>query len=278
MNIYWLDTPACWDPIRVGGKAAQLGRLAATHPVPPGFCLAATQVDARLSPGFQPELVRAYERLGRRCGTSQPPVAVRSSAVDEDGHQASFAGQHESYLNVVGPAAVALAVQRCLASARTERALHYRRSHGLSDRASVAVLVQQLVMADVSAVVFSADPRTGDPARVLINASWGLGESIVGGTVTPDLYVVRKRDLHILSREISNKTCMTVARPNGTLEVPVPGCMQVEPALKDEQVRQLARLAHKLEDHQGWAVDLECAYQADQLYLLQCRPISTIYH
>ncbi len=278
MNIYWLDTPACQDPIRVGGKAAQLGRLAATQPVPPGFCLAATQADANLSPGFQSELVRAYTHLGRRCGTPKPPVAVRSSAVDEDGHQASFAGQHESYLNVVGPEAVATAVQRCLASARTERAQHYRRVHGLTERSNVAVLVQQLVMADVSAVVFSADPRTGDPDHVLINASWGLGESIVGGTVTPDLYVVRKRDLAIVSREISDKGCMTVARPHGTLEVPVPGCMRTEPALQDEQVQELARLACKLEAHQGWAVDLECAYQDGQLYLLQCRPITTICH
>jgi len=183
VNIYWLDTPACRDPIRVGGKAAQLGRLAATHPVPPGFCLAATRADARLSSSFQAELVRAYVRLGRRCGTPQPPVAVRSSAVDEDGHQTSFAGQHESYLNVIGPDAVALAVQRCLASARIERALHYRRTHGLSEQASVAVLVQQLVMADVSdkgmpAALFMALTRSliraeakrqDSPRQVLLN-------------------------------------------------------------------------------------------------------------
>jgi pyruvate,water dikinase len=252
--------------------------LAATHPVPPGFCLAATQADARLTAGFESELVRAYAHLGQRCGTPKPPVAVRSSAVDEDGHQASFAGQHESYLNVIGPEAVATAVQHCLASAQTERARHYRRVHGLTERSNVAVLVQQLVMADVSAVVFSADPRTGDPDRILINASWGLGESIVGGTVTPDLYVVRKGDLHILSRQVADKRCMTVARPHGTLEVPVPGCMRTEPALQDEQVRELARLACKLEEHQGWAVDLECAYQDERLYLLQCRPITTLYH
>jgi len=277
MNIYWLDTPACQDPTRVGGKAANLGRLAASHPVPPGFCLAATRADTRrLPPTLQVQLAAAYADLGKRCGISQPQVAVRSSAVDEDGQHASFAGQHESYLNIIGPDAVANAVQRCLASARTERAIHYRRSHGLGDKANVAVLVQQLVMADVSAVVFSADPRTGERDRVVINATWGLGESLVGGTVTPDLYVVQKSDLEILSRQITEKTCMTVARPEGTREVPVPRCMQKEAALKDTQITALARLALTLETSQGWPVDLECAYQNGHLYLLQCRPITTL--
>ncbi len=277
MNIYWLDTPDCQDPIRVGGKAANLGRLAAAYPVPPGFCLAASRADSgALSPSLYTELAAAYSHLGERCGLPQPPVAVRSSAVDEDGCQASFAGQHETFLNVIGPGAVAEAVQRCWASALTERALCYRRRQGLAQDANVAVLVQQLVMADASAIVFSADPRTGARDRVVINATWGLGESLVGGTVTPDLYVVRKSDLEILSCQVSDKMWMTVARPEGTREVPVPRCMRSEPSLDDAQITALARLALTLEKTQRWPVDLECAYQGGRLYLLQCRPITTL--
>lgn len=276
MNIVWLDTPACRDAAHVGGKAASLGKLAATYPVPPGFCLAATHTITRLPLADYGDLTLAYYRLGERCGVHHPPVAVRSSAVDEDGQQASFAGQHESYLNVIGPAAVAEAVQRCWASALTERALDYRRKRGLNLETGIAVLVQHLILADVSAVVFSADPRTNDTEHVVINATWGLGESLVGGTVIPDLYVVRKNDLEIVSRQIADKARMTVARPSSTCEIAVPRAMRNEPALSDGQIMALARLARALADSQGWPVDLECAFQRGQLYLLQCRPITTL--
>ena len=280
-TIHWLENPDCRDAALVGGKAANLGQLAATHPVPPGFCFTPEKPGPRGLPAdLYGELVAAYARLGALCGTPEVRVAVRSSAVDEDGQQTSFAGLHDTYLNVTGPGAVAAAVRRCLASARTPRAQHYRRALGLPEEADVAVLVQQLVVADVSAVVFSADPRTGarDCAQdcVVINAAWGLGESLVGGTVTPDLYVVRKRDLAIISRQIAEKTTMTVASPEGTREVPVPSCMQREPALDAARIKALADLARTLEANQGWPVDLECAYQGDRLYLLQCRPITTV--
>ncbi len=274
LDIYWLDTPFCRDPLRVGGKAAGLGRLASRHPVPPGFCLAVGQNFKTDS--FPREVAQAYARLGEKCGVPHPAVAVRSSAVDEDGAANSFAGQHESYLNVIGAEAVTEAISRCLDSARTERAQVYRRSHGLEAAAGVAVLVQQLVMADISAVVFSADPRTGDSDRVVINATWGLGESLVGGTVTPDLYVVQKADFVLLRREIADKQRMTVARPAGTCEVQVPRSLRQEPVLVAEQIAALAQLAVTLEASQGRAVDLECAFQKGRLYLLQCRPITTL--
>lgn len=275
--IYWLDDPACQDPLRVGGKAANLGRLAGRYPVPPGYCLAATCADCEgLPPAVRAELEAAYVCLGRRCSTPEPRVAVRSSAIDEDGRHASFAGQYETYLNIVGPDAVIAAVQRCLDSARGERARHYRRAHGLGETAAIAVLVQQLVLADVSAVVFSADPRTNRRDHVVINATWGLGESLVGGTVTPDLYVVHKSSLEILSRQIAEKAVMTIARPEeGTNEVAVPHCLRREPALSDAQVVALANLACTLEAGEGGPVDLECAYRGRRLYLLQCRPITT---
>lgn len=281
MDIYWLDSRSCRDPNRVGGKAASLGRLASTYPVPPGFCVAAVREAVRsgaaaLTPELYAGLVQAYTHLGERCGSPQPPVAVRSSAVGEDGQQASFAGQYETYLNVIGPQAVTVAVLHCLASAQNERAVSYRRSHGYGEDVQVAVVVQQLVQADASAVVFSADPRTGRRDRVVINATWGLGESLVSGTVTPDLYVVDKNSFGIESRQIGDKACMTVPLQQGTQEVAVPRCMRTEAALGDGQIVALARLAVQLEQGQGWPVDLECAFQNGRLYLLQCRPITTL--
>jgi pyruvate,water dikinase len=204
-------------------------------------------------------------------------AAVRSSAVDEDGAVASFAGQHESYLNVAGPEAIVQAIARCWQSARSERALDYRRQQGLSlERLRLAVLVQQLVAADVSAVAFSANPVTGDREEVLINASWGLGESIVGGTVTPDSFVVRKSDLAVTSRSIAGKDRMTVPVPGGTREVNVPRFLRLEACLAEEQLMEAAQLARALEATLGYPVDLECAYASGELYPLQCRPITTL--
>ncbi|MDX9953664.1 MAG: PEP/pyruvate-binding domain-containing protein [Anaerolineae bacterium] len=282
MQIVWLEQPDCRNPFLVGGKAAGLGKLAAQHPVPPGFCLAASNrgKDAKTKPvrDFTRQLTAAYARLGERCGSDRPRVAVRSSAVDEDGQEASFAGQHETYLNVMGADAVAEAVERCLDSAHSTRALTYRRAHGLAGAGGtgIAVLVQQLILADVSTVVFSADPRTGDRDHVLINATWGLGESLVGGSVIPDLYIVRKANLEIVGRQVADKAVMTIAQPEGTREVPTPRFMRTQPALQDEQIVALARLARTLETTEKQPVDLECAYQQGRLYLLQCRPITTV--
>jgi pyruvate,water dikinase len=197
--------------------------------------------------------------------------------VDEDGAGASFAGQHETYLNIVGSDAILQAVARCWESARSERALDYRRQQGLSiGRVQLAVLVQQLIASDVSAVVFSANPVTGQRDEVVINASWGLGESLVGGTVTPDTFVVRKSDRTVTDRTIAEKQRMTVAVPGGTLEVNVPRFLRREATLDDGQAAEMAQLALTLEAAMGWPVDVECAYARGELYLLQCRPITTL--
>ena len=230
-----------------------------------------------VAPGLHEEVASAYARLGDRAGTPDPGVAVRSSAVDEDGAQASFAGKHETYLNVVGADAVAEAVERCWDSASAERALEYRRQQGLAvDRVRLAVLVQHLVRADVASVVFSANPLTGSRDEVVINASWGLGESIVGGTVTPDTYMVRKGDLAVTDRRVADKRRMTVSVPGGTREVDVPRFLREQPVLDDGKAAAMARLAVDLEATMGWPFDVECAFEGEQLYLLQCRPITTL--
>ena len=130
--------------------------------------------------------------------------------------------------------------------------------------------------ADVAAVAFSANPITGNLDEIMINASWGLGESIVGGTVTPDTYIVRKPDMAILQRVIADKQHMTVSAPGGTHEVDVPRFLRNQASLDDEQVVELAKLALTLEDTMGHPVDIEGAFAAGVLYLLQCRPITTL--
>ena len=280
-NILRLGEPAACDPSLAGGKAANLSLLAAKYPVPPGFCLTTQAFDRWTGGEFPPalygELAAAYRKLADLCGVAEPGVAVRSSAVDEDGDTASFAGQHESYLNVAGVEAVAGAVVQCWSSARTERAIEYRRQKGLAlDSARLAVLVQRFLPADVSAVIFSANPVTGGREEVLINAGWGLGESIVGGTVTPDVYVVSKGELTLSECRISEKLRMTVAVPGGTREIEMPGFLRDQASLGEEQVVEVARLALDLEGEMGWPVDLECAYAGGRLYLLQCRPVTTL--
>jgi pyruvate, water dikinase len=285
MNLVWLGQPECHNSALTGGKAANLSRLAAAYPVPPGFCLTAAAFDrqtfcadnAELSESVREMLADAYRRLIEQCKSEWTGVAVRSSAADEDGQTASFAGQYETYLNVRGEEAVAQAVKQCISSACSERVKAYRRQQGLpTDKIRIAVLVQQLVAADVSAVVFSVNPVSGDSDEVIINANWGLGESIVGGTVTPDTYRVSKSDLVVIERQIARKQFMTVPVPGGTREVKVPVLLGKEPVITDIQAVEMARLAIALEHEMGWSVDIECAWKNEKLYLLQCRPVTTL--
>jgi pyruvate,water dikinase len=283
----WLDHGECLEPALIGGKGANLCRLASTHPVPPAFCLTVAAYDlwaatppeaaADVFPAeLYPQLISAYTSLAERLGLAAPSVAVRSSAADEDGATSSFAGLHDTYLNVVGSESVAGAIVNCWLSARSPRALAYRRRRGLAvDQIRMAVVVQQLVPADVSVVAFSAHPVTGERGEVLINATWGLGESLVSGTVTPDAYVINKTDLAVRSRHIGAKASMTILAPGGTTEVPVPPALRNQTSLSDAQLGEVARLALALEHHMGRPVDVECAYQGAELVLLQCRPITS---
>jgi phosphoenolpyruvate synthase/pyruvate phosphate dikinase len=278
-----LGDPEGGDAAQVGGKAAQLSRLANDYRVPPGFSLTTAAYDPAYSPGMplpavvEAEVAAAYGALSRDVGVPDVPVAVRSSALDEDGELASFAGQHETELNVVGIDAVLGAVARNWASARSERALAYRKWQGLqTSGVRLAVLIQQLVLADTSAVIFSANPITGDRDEVVVTASWGLGESVVSGTVTPDTWVVRKAHLAVKEERIGAKERMVVATDGGTREVAVPRLLRERASLSEAQVVELAKLAVELEGRMGRPVDVEAAYAGELLYLLQCRPITTL--
>ena len=278
-EVVWLGAAEAHDPATVGGKAASLSRLAAEYRVPPGFALT---VDALrlaapdLTQGRLPEPLRScvaegYARLGHAR------VAVRSSAIDEDGDAHSFAGQHATFLNVEGQEAIERAVVDCFASAFTDHAIAYRLHAGSPiDEIGIAILVQAQIAADSAAVVFSANPVSRSLDEIVINASYGLGESIVGGTATPDTFVVRKADFEIISRSIGPKLVMTLPVRGGTREYETPALLRGRPAVTDEQIIELAELALQLETGLGMPVDIECAVQDGAVFLLQCRPITTL--
>ena len=248
------------DPAAVGHKAANLARFAASFRVPPAFCLS-TRVYDELRAALTPEgtserealrlcVADAYERLAGTVGTREPRVAVRSSATGEDSADASFAGQHETILNVSGVDAVVEAVLECWRSVGKERVAAYRKEKGIDAAVQVAVLVQQMVDADTSAIAFGIDPVSADRDIVVIDAAEGLGDKIAAGEITPDRYTVRKRDL------------VVTGPPHG--------------ALREEQARAIAELVLALGQKNGHEVDVECAFARGELYLLQCRPITTL--
>jgi len=277
--IAWLGDDACSERSSVGAKAANLSRLCAIHRVPPGFALPAEAtaqiVAGEVPPALALSLGAAYEELCNRRSEPESAVAVRSSAIDEDGLLASFAGQHETYLNIRGVPSLLDAVVRCARSARSPEALAYRARHGLNlDRLDIAVLVQSLIRSDVAGVAFSINPMNGNPHEVLINACWGLGESVVGGTVTPDMFRVHKHDWATLSADIGQKSRMTVLETTGTREVPVPRLLQNASSLESSQVVEVAKLVTALEETMGWPADIEFAFHGGELYLLQCRPVT----
>jgi pyruvate,water dikinase len=277
MTIHWLGTEACNDAAHVGAKAANLSRLSAVAPVPAGFALPdlPAAIEA-LSHDGAAEVRAAYSDLAARVGESDPAVAVRSSALDEDGADASFAGQHATELNLRGADAVLAAIVRCCASARSDGALAYRAAHRLdADAIRVAVLVQHLVPADAAGVAFSANPINGDRTEVVLNVAWGLGEAIVSGLVTPDMFVIDATDALVV-REIATKETMTVRTPDGIAHVAVPEAQRDAPSVTDAQAIEVAHLARELERRMGWPVDIEFAVAGGTLHLLQCRPITTL--
>lgn len=267
-----------------GGKGASLGRLASTGKVPPGFNLSVNAFQRWMTAGgadipgdLASDIRNAYARLEEISDTPNLPVAVRSSAIDEDGSGESFAGQYDTFLNVIGADSVSEAVVRCWRSLGNHRAMEYRNSRAKdTSPAPMAVVVQQLIFADVSAVAFSANPITGDKSEVVINANYGLGEAVVGGSATPDTFVVSKDNFSQQTLIIGSKEVMTVRTPHGTEEKKVPRIMREMPALTSEQAAEIAEMACRLENTNGWPVDLECAFQGPNLYLLQCRPITTL--
>jgi pyruvate,water dikinase len=296
-----------------GGKGASLARMAqAGLPVPPGFVVCAEALarvldadgrqdrirglvrgldvedaatleqraaamrtviqTAPLPPDLEQDIRDACRQLGEAA-----PVAVRSSAIAEDGDAASFAGQQETYLNVQGTDAVLEAIRSCWASFFTPRALFYRARHGALDDLEMAVVVQEMVSADKSGVMFTIDPVSGRRDRVVIEAVLGLGEGLVSGEITPDHYAIDRERGTMAECFVTTQLVAVVTHPDGgTRRAAVPvdrGSLQV---LDFSEIDALRQLGVRLEQHFGSPQDVEWAIAGPRLVLLQSRPVTAL--
>jgi pyruvate,water dikinase len=217
-----------------------------------------------------------YEKLGEREKVKNPFVAIRSSATAEDLPDASFAGQQETYLNVTGVNNVIQSVKECYASLFTDRAIFYRIQKGFNHvDVALSAIVQMMCYSESSGVIFTMDPTNGDESLVLIEASYGLGEYVVKGSVTPDDYYVDKASMKIIRKEIPMKTIMLVQiKAGGTEEKRVPNDLKDRQVITDDQVIELAKHATTIEQHYGHAMDIEWGLdtQTGKLLILQARP------
>lgn len=301
------------DLSSVGGKGTNLGEMVqAGLPVPPGFIVTVnaylhlltigrlrekiastlafldvhdpTSLDdcARkikkeilatpVSKEIVDEIKKAYRRLGRN-----PLVAVRSSATAEDLPTASFAGQQKTFLNVKGPKELIEAVRGCWASLFESRAIFYREEKGFNHfQVKIAVIVQEMVQSDVSGVMFTLDPVTNDKNKIVIEAIYGLGEMIVGGQVTPDHYVVDKKNLVIIKKDIQKQKTQLIKVGQENKEVKVSLAWQKRQKLDDELIIDLAKLGFQIEKHYFFPQDIEWAVKKGKVFILQTRPVTTI--
>jgi phosphoenolpyruvate synthase/pyruvate phosphate dikinase len=298
----------------VGGKGAHLGDLSRIDGirVPPGFCVTtdafrrimteAPSIDdrlvrlSRLNPddreairtlsaeirrtieevAMPDDLAAAITRALAQLG-EQAAYAVRSSATAEDLPTASFAGQQDTYLNIVGPAAILQHVSRCWASLFTERAVTYRQRHGIDHRTvHMAVVVQRMVFPQAAGILFTADPVTGNRKVASVEASYGLGEALVSGLVNADVYQVR--DGEVAAKTVGAKRLAIYALPaGGTQEQAIEPERQGQPALTDTQVVRLAQLGRRIEAHFGRPQDIEWCLVDDDFQIVQSRPITTLF-
>lgn len=260
------------DEAVYGGKAVSLGAaLRAGLPVPPGVALPAALVDeiAGGAPG-------AVERFAAAADLPDGRLAVRSSAIGEDSSGASFAGQHVTHLNVL-PREIPSAVRRVWESARSDAALAYRTRRRIDGHPAIGVVIQKLVESMAAGVLFTRNPLTGANERV-IEAAWGLGESVVSGLVAPDSYRLDAGG-RLLEQVVGMKDVKVwFDDGSGTSEVPVPPALHDVPCLHGGHLEQLHDLADRCTAVWGGDLDLEWAFACDgTLYLLQSRPITAVY-
>src|SRR5437773_3444859 len=226
--------------------------------------------------GIPDDLAVAITGVLARLG-EQAACAVRSSATAEDLPTASFAGQQDSYLNVVGPAAIVQHVSRCWASLFTERAVTYRMRNGFDHRkVHMAVVVQQMVFPHAAGILFTADPVTSNRRVASVEAGFGLGEALVSGLVNPDVYKVR--DGEVVAKTVGTKQLAIHASPaGGTQEQAIDPERQAQPALTDAQVVRLAQFGRRIEAHFGRPQDIEWCLVDDGCQIVQSRPITTLF-
>ena len=312
-SVVWFGDLRRDDTSIAGGKGANLGELAAGgFPVPPGFVVAAgAYLDAMDAAGVRvrlrdeaavvdvddpdaldvaserlralvvgagmpedtrTEVLGAYHALG-----TDSTVAIRSSATSEDTAETSFAGMNETFTNVAGDDALIKRIIDCWASAFGPRVMAYRAVQGVEVEPAIAVVVQEMVESERSGVMFTVDPATGDPTRIVIEAALGLGEVVVSGAVEPDTYVVAKDGPRLKSARVGHQHFMIRRGADGRDErVDLDEATGVRRVLSDDEILEVARLGARVEEHYGEPQDTEWAYQGGDLYLLQSRPITTL--
>ena len=234
-------------------------------------------IETPIPDGISTYITEAYNQLSQRVGEEEADVAIRSSATAEDLPEASFAGQQDTFLHVQGLENVIEYVRKCWASLFEARAIFYREENNFEhSQVYIAVVVQQMVDSDKAGVMFTVNPSTGENIA-LIEGSWGLGESVVSGSVTPDNYAVAKETNEILNVTISDKKTMFTNEEGGTsIQVDVPEELRKERVLSDEELIELVEMAKRVEGHYGKPQDTEWAFHDGDLFLLQSRPITTL--
>jgi len=315
--IVWFNEVTKRDVPTVGGKGANLGEMTnANIPVPTGFIVTADAyfdflkksklrdeirnrlqpldpdnskqlqqiaaeikqliLDAAMPAELAREIQEAYIKMGRGL------VAVRSSATAEDLPEASFAGQQRTFLNVQGEKEVVTAVQGCWASLFEPRAIFYRHQQGFDHfKVGIAVPVQKMIQSQSSGVMFTIEPVSSDASKIVIEAVFGLGEAIVSGEVTPDLYIIDKEGLRISSKKIGKQEWQLIRNPAGgdkeaNLKVPLQPSTQSQQKLSDDDIISLAKLGKQLEDHYRFPQDIEWAKEGKEIFIVQTRPVTTI--
>lgn len=311
MHIKFFNQLNFKDAKIAGGKGASLGEMnRAGIPVPPGFVILASvfedfikesdldiEIDAQLKKinvrkvstvekvskflrsiiardpipkEIQKQILSAFDKLGAKY------VAVRSSATAEDSKIASWAGELETYLGVERKNLLAM-VKKCWSSLFTPRAIFYRiekKLHG--KKVSVAVVVQKMIESEVAGVAFTVHPVTRDPNQMVLEGSWGLGESVVSGKVTPDSYVIDKKRMVILDINVNEQTTEITRIGRITKERKVPKSKAGKQCLNNKQIIELAKICKKIEDHYKFPCDIEWALEKGKFYITQSRPITTL--
>jgi pyruvate,water dikinase len=281
--------PACQDVGVAGGKGASLAAATARGlPVPPGYVVCSSEFESAVGARADElrELARAHDSEGAMAlvaALARPdlgetfaalgagPVAVRSSAVAEDSEAASFAGQQETYLGVPDADRAADRVVDCWASFFSERALFYRSRKGSLDDLRMAVVIQQMVAADVAGILFTVDPVARRRDQMVVEAVFGLGEPAVSGALTPDNYTLA-RDGTVKRRRIATQPWALIGTDEVTLS-PEDGARET---LSDDELAALAQLGRALEEQNGAPQDIEWAIAGGELYVLQSRPVTTL--
>ena len=315
-SIKWLDKIEATDTSLVGHKFANLGQLFNMGiNVPFGFCVTTTAfrecvqqsdlsdllseiltgiryenldsvkdssqkikaavINREIYHSIKDDITKAY--VGLRDKTNAGHFAVRSSCTCEDLPGSSFAGQYDTYLGIHGIDDILLSVKKCWASLWNERALIYRKSKNIEhSQAWMAVIVQSMIPCEQSGIVFTANPISNDPDQIMINAAWGLGDAIVSGKVAADEYCVNKINMEIRIQKIGDKHIKLVQRSEGIEHIQVARNRRKQKCLTDKQIKSLASIGLKLEEHFGCPQDIEWSISDRNIYLFQTRDITTL--